>query len=482
MIFALLRLLFPFLKKRDMLDQLNINLDSITEHSLFCGSSGSGKTSTMKKYLIDILKRGGNYVSGVFCAVKPDEIANIKKIVWGAGQQHRFIHLKLFGDVRYNFLAFDLKHFSPRVAVKRLLDLNRLLSGGSNDNEQAFWVSQFEKMLYNGVLIGKYSLGDKFHVGHLYHIITSSPASYQQAASKEFREKSVCCQLIEQIRGQQDRLDVSDRRLFNDAMRYFMQTSLRMGDRTRGSIEAMVNAVLSPFLEPGLFELTCTEESNFSPEQAINGYLVALDFPIMTMGDGGRFIQALITGQVVDLALSRANPEGITLVVRDELPEIIGDPDKEVSNFALARSQKVAFFSGIQSIPNLQEKMGGTSGEKAMLSLLSNHGSHFVFSNKCPETNKTYSEAFGTSLEEFVGVSEEKPEEEFNLLNTFMGHDGLRFSISSQYTPRVPIENFSRMRRGGDVNKKLVDFYLSQAGRSYGADDSPCKLMTIKQV
>ena len=96
--------------------------------------------------------------------------------------------------------------------------------------------------------------------------------------------------------------------------------------------------------------------------------------------------------------------------------------------------------------------------------------------------NKYFSEAWGDSLQEFVSVSESKEEEPLDLLNMLTGNDRLLFSVSTQLTPRCPVDAFHSLRRGGKANRLCVDFFLTQAGRTYGPDHSPYKLVTFKQV
>ncbi|MCD0458129.1 TraM recognition domain-containing protein [Roseiconus lacunae] len=314
----------------------------------------------------------------------------------------------------------------------------------------------------------------------VYQFIMRSPSTFQQVGSSEFKANSPCFAMLRQAEA--NLKGATEARLYKQAATFFLAEALQLGDKARGAAISQVSAVLSPFLQSPLYETVCCEESDFSPLMAITGKCVAMDFPVMSLGDGGRFLQTLITAQVTEAALSRPKPTHMTLVVRDELQMITRESSKEVADLSTARSQKLAFISGCQSIPTLQSAMGGNQAEQDLHSVFSNYSTKLVLSTACSRTAEYFSQAWGQCRDQFVSVSESKEEEELDLLNMLTGNDRLLFSVSEQLVPRCPPDAFLRLRRGGKSNRLLVDAFLCQAGRTYGPDGSPFKLVTFKQI
>ena len=464
-------------RKRDSLDELDMQITDLLSHLIAIGGTGSGKTSTMIKILIDVFRRGGTDIGCLWAGVKPDEIENFLKVMKHANALDQVIVLTP-GEFTYNPLAFELEVGSPNSATELFMNLNKLLNKASRDGDESFWVNLFEKMCRFAIIICWLAKRTPT-IEDVYNLIVGSPSSFEQAASENFRG-SFCFQMLQQAEA--NIKNDSERRLYSQAATFFMSEAVGLGSKARGAAISQTSAVFSPFLQSPIYETCVCEKSTFTPEMAINGYRVMMNAPILSCGIGGTLLQSLLTTQVTEHALRRRTPTHTTLVVRDELQMLIGDATKEAMNLSVARSQRLGFISGVQSLPTLQAAMGGNNAEQELHSLLANYSSKIILSNGCARTNSYFSDAWGTSLQEFVSVSENKQEEELDLLNMLIGNDRLLFTVSTQLTPRCPPESFLALRRGGPANKKLVDFYLTRAGRTYGPDGSPFKLVTFKQV
>lgn len=468
-------------RKRDMLDLLGMQLEDVCSHLIAIGGSGSGKTSFLKVFLIDVLKRGGSTCGALFAAVKPDEFEHANRVIEAAGAGDRLVHLQP-GKFTYNFLAYELSRpgGSPQTASDLLDDLSRLANDSGSDGEAQFWKNLFQKMAVFAITICWLAKRAKVTVEDVYNLITSSPSSFEQVASETFRKRSYCFQML--CEAEAGLRDDPERRQFKMAAAFFTDEAITIGDKPRGAAISQVSAVLGPFLQGSMYSTVCCDTSSFSPLDAITGKCVVMDAPVMTHGDAGKFIQALITKQVLQACLARTDSEYMTLIVRDELPVIVGKPSDEVANMALARSTRTAFISGIQSNPTLQSSMGGNQAEQELHSVLSNYATKIVLSTACPRTAEFFSNAWGNFRDQFVSVSEEKADrEELNLFN-MLTDDHLIFSVNEQLVPRCPVESFLALKRGGDANQRLVEFFLSQAGRVYGPAQSPFTRLTFKQI
>ena len=383
------------------------------------------------------------------------------------------------GSFTYNFLAYEMSVGSSRTATQLLLDLNKIISRSTGNSDDSFWANLFEKMCSSAIEICWLAKGSKLTIEDAYQLIVSSPATFEQASSDSFQQ-SFCFHMLRLA--EQNIKNDAERRAYSQAATFFMNEAIGLGSKARGAAISQVSSVISPFLQSPLYETVVCESSSFTPEMAITGSCVMLNAPIMSCGIGGALFQSLVTTQVTEASLRRSRPTHMTLIVRDEIQMLIGNANKEAMNLSVARSQRTAFIAGCQSLPTLQAAMGGNNAEQELHSLLANYSTKLVLSNPCSKTNKYFSEAWGNSLQEFVSVSESKQEEELDLLNMLLGNDRLLFSVSTQLTPRCPVESFLSLRRGGPANKLLVDFFLSQSGRTYGSDHSPYKLVTFKQI
>lgn len=473
----LYQLLFKKRQSSDMFQLMDMSLIDLCSHVLVIGGTGSGKTSLLRRLLIDALSRGGERIGGIFCCVKPDEARNFAWIAAYAGAEKRSIILRP-GKFRYNFLAYEMQVGDHTTATKLLLDLNKLVKQTGDEKSESFWENLFERMCSSAILLCYLAKGISLTIEDVLKLVTSSPSTFEMAGSDSF-QSSYCYQILKQAENNVE--TEAEKRLYTDAAGFFMSEILSVGDKARGAAMAQVVAVISPLLRSPLYETVVCEESDITPEMATIGGCMCLDAPIMSCGVGGVMFQSLITTQVTEAALRRENPNYITLIVRDELQKLTGDASTEAMNLSVARSQKLAFISGVQSLPTLQSALGGIHAEQELHSLLANYSTKCILSNPCSKTNSYFSESWGQSLEEFVSVSESKQEEELDLLNMLMGNDRLLFNVSNQYTPRCRIERFLTLRRGGKQNNLLVDFFLTQAGKTYGADHSPFKLVTFKQ-
>ena len=467
-------------RHQDSLDLLDMQLEDVCSHMLAVGGTGSGKTSILKNTLTDVFRRGGRQVGCLWAGVKPDEMQTFLSVVNAAGVADRAIILTP-GKFTYNFLAYELQVGSPRTATKLLLDLNKLVTQ-SGGNDESFWANLFETMCMEAITICSMAkgIGDGgITIEDVYRTIVDSPSTFKEASDLTFQEKSHCFAMLRQAEANIS--GDAEMRAYKQAATFLMSRVIGLGAKARASAVSQVSAVLTPFLNSDLYNTVVCQHSSFSPSQAITGGLVMMNAPVMSHGIGGALFQNLLATQITDAALRRATPTHMTVIVRDELQMLVSDANQEAMNLSVARSQRLAFVSGVQSLPTLQESLGGNAAEQALHSLLANYSTKMVLSNPCSRTNTYFSEAWGQQLEEFVSVSENKQEEELDLLNMLMGNDRLLFSVSQQYTPRCRVEDFLSLRRGGIANKLCVDFFLSQAGRTYGPDHSPFKRVTFKQ-
>ncbi|MEM8944778.1 MAG: TraM recognition domain-containing protein [Planctomycetota bacterium] len=468
-------------RKRTIFHDMELDYPSIFEHLAIFGGSGSGKSSFLLVAAIAAFRLGGERLGCLWAAVKSEEKEAFFRVMKEAGALDRVIHL-VPGSFAYNFLAWELmrKGGSYATAMELLVDMNRLtLRNGGGEGSDQFWENLFKMLGESAILLCWLARREKVTIEDVYNLVVSVPSSFDQAASEKFREQSFCWQMIEQAgRNLQSE---SERREYQQATNFVWKELVSLGSKAKGAAQSNLVSLLRMFLRSPIYESVCCQTNSFTPEMALSGHCVLMDAPVKVYGPVGVMLQNLIVGQTTTVGLQRHNPDYDTIIMRDEAPELIGSPHTEISNLALARSARISFWTLCQSIPNLQVAFGNHA-ESGMLAYLTNHAIRVVLSTGCVKTAQFFSQFYGEVIEQMVSVSERQPEQEFNLLNTMLGDDGLSFSCSSQYRPRISPSDIFSLRRGGKVNRLCVDFLHSQAGRTYGPNASPVKFVTFKQI
>ena len=473
---------FNFWRERDSLDLLGMTLEDVCSHIFAIGGTGSGKTSVLKILLRDILCRGGSSIGCLWCCCKPNENINALRVIKLAGADDRLMHL-VPGKFTYNFLSHELTRpaGSPSTATALLQDLNNLLNRSKGEQQDSFWANLYAKLLEHCITIAWLAKREKVTVEDVYRVMVSLPATFAQVASSDFQAGSYAFQLLQQA--EKGVRNAGELRQYKLAASFLLSELIQIGSKARGAAISEGSAILGPFLISPMYETVCAEHSTFSPDMPLDGACVILDAPVMALGPGGMLFQSLVTTQVTDAALRRVNPETMTVIVRDELQMLMNNPAKEALVQSVSRSQKLAFVSGCQTLPTLQSAMGGNQAEQELHSVFANYSTKLVLSNHCARTNDYFSQSWGQHREDFVSVSETKDEEnELDLMNWLLGNDRFLFSVAEQMAPRCPPERFLSLRRGGPANKLLVDFFLSQAGRTYGPQGDPFTLRTLRQI
>lgn len=472
---------FNFRREQDTLDLLGMSLEDVSSHIFAIGGTGSGKTSVLKILLRDIIRRGGTSIGCLWCCVKPDEAVNASRVIEMAGASERLMHLTP-GKFTYNFLAYELMrpNGSPTTVTQLLQDLNNLLNRSQGEHQESFWANLYAKLLESCITVAWLAKRSKVTIEDVYQLMVSLPATFDQVASPEFQRTSFAFTLLQQA--EQGVRNPGEQRQFKLAASCLLSEVIQIGSKARSAAISENTAVLGPFLISPMYETVCTEHSTFSPEMPLDGVCVILDAPIMSHGSGGMLFQSLVTTQVTEAALRRVHPQTTTVIVRDELQMLMSNPAKEAMVQSVSRSQKLAFVSGCQTLPTLQSAMGGNQAEQELHSVFANYSTKLVLSNHCARTNEYFSQSWGQHREDFVSVSETKDEDKFDLLSFLLGNDRFLFSVSEQMAPRCPPERFLSLRRGGVPNKLLVDFFLSQAGRTYGPQGDPFTLKTLRQI
>lgn len=451
---------------------------SLTSHIWLTGGSGSGKSSLLELIMHDVLDMG---VSCMWFGVKSDEADAAVRIISESHQRDRLIRL-VPGKFTFNVAAYELgrKGGSPATLMRLIERLSEMVSrtDGGGDSA-AFWKGLFNGAIEFAATLGSLAYKEKVTLENIYDIAMTCPASLSQIQAETFRE-SPFFQLLQ--RAEAGIKTPGDRQAYKQAVAFFLQRVPTIGEKARGAMTTSVANVLAPLLRSPFYETLCSPSSSFDPEMPLDGCCVVIDFPVLVWGDAALLLQNLLSMLTMEAALRRPNREQITAFVKDEYQMLCASPEFDCMALSVARSHGIACLAATQSVPLLRVAMGGDGpGEQRALGLLGNFNTQLTLANQCTETNRFFSESWGQHREDFVSVSENKQEEELDLLNMLLGNDRLLFSVGQQLAPRCSPAAFLDLRRGGPENKFIVDAFLTQGGRTFGPDNSPFTKVSFKQ-
>ena len=390
-------------------------------------------------------------------------------------------------DFTFNFAQYELTRTggSPATLARLLKRLNDMLTR-SKQRSESFWENLFfDFTLHGGAIawlakrdIQGNSVEDRVTVEDILDVIVTSPLSQQHAASADFK-KTPCWRMLKQA--QQNVRNASEARWFDQAGKFWLRRQVLLGSKARGAAVQQCSSTLSPFLLEPLRSTVCAKKSTFTPDLPLKQRCFVVDAPISVHGVGGLLISNLIYMMVAEEASRVTNPQHYTAIFRDELGQLIADPEFDMNFQSTCRSQKVCCVSSVQSLPQLQSALGGDAqSESYMKGLLANYVSRFLLANNCPETNQFWSDSLGEHRDQFVSTSEQQPHEAQDFLEATFGTRRFSYSTSEQLTHILPPSRFQTLSRGGPDFGYCVSAYYTVGGRTF-AGGLPYRLIQLMQ-
>ncbi len=464
----------------NVIDYLGITAQDLSRHFFLCGETGSGKTSVLRILLEAVLNR--YRPGGLHCCVKADEAEWICELIESTSMRDRLLHLQL-GKFHFNVAGFEMGRIggSPESLTRLLQRLNDLRNRTSGDgSEKNFWKNLFFDYMHFAAIIVWQAYGRESTLEHIYQVISTSPASIEAAKAKTFLD-SACWKILKQAEANVS--TAPDIRSFTRAAEFYLKIQNCLGEKARAAGVQECSSVLSPFLLSPFYETFCNAKSDFTPKLPLRQVYTVLDFPVLVYGPQAQLAQALISMMTIEAALRQVHPKHFTLIVRDEIQLLAGEPQFKRLAHSVARSHGLSFWSAVQNLPLLSSSFGGDAkAETQMKSLIANYGTKFVLANSCMDiTNRFFSTMFGQHKEQFYNFNEQSQQvsqDNCGLMESVFGKSAFNFGASTSYADRVPPDHFLHLRRGGPPHF-LVDAYI--AGRIFPETGLPYRLVTFSQ-
>jgi type IV secretory pathway TraG/TraD family ATPase VirD4 len=304
--------------------------------------------------------------------------------------------------------------------------------------------------------------GEEVCIPTLTKIVASAPKNPAEAEDEYWYEHSTCGQLlIKAAHREFDRWQRFDAETTRD---YWVKEFCTLAPKTRSGITSMFTS-MADLLNRRPFRMLFSERSpkgrDLLPEYSHTGAVILLNLPIKEFGTAGQLAQ-LIYKYMWQQAVERRDISDAdqcpVFLWADEAQNFVTEYDMQFQ--ATARSSRACTVYLTQNLPNYYAAMGGEHSRHRVDSLVGNLQTRIWHSNGDPETNQHAAETIGKSWQKLHTDSRSA------------GTDSFSISESSAETMEfdVPPQIFTRLRKGGPENQRVVEGIIYQTGRHFSND------------
>lgn len=483
-----------------------IYLSDLLESTIVFGSPGSGKTSASGAAFLRMFFSAG--MGGLTCAVKPGEAARIIKMAKAAGRGGNLIIVDGSGKHRINFLQY-LMSISPDPGqlITNIVDalstviaaVNGQIEPGGSDGQ--FWQKAMKEALLHSVSVlwaayGRVSLYDVFA------LLQSRPMTPQQAQDPQWRSASFMAHTL--TKAEDAPAHAMHPMDYRAAVDYFTVILANPDSRTTGNILATLSADLAPLMSGAMRELFSSGTgSTFCPEMTFSGQIIILNLPVQVYGQAGLLAQQIIKYLWQKAVLQRKIDRHTRPVFHycDEYQVLVAPGDADF----ISRSREAMAATTIltQSIPGLVSKISGSKAEHVANALLACCNTKIFHANGCHITNKyaadiidkgtiiRYNGGSNVGWSDTVGdgytsgssgdgkTTSHSDSITNNRSHTKSGGHSLGWSEQTDYLVQPGV--FTRLRKGGRVNRRKVDAIIFQAGKTWHHSGKTFLPVTFRQ-
>lgn len=451
--------------------------DDVFSGVLACGGTGAGKTTIMSILMAALMAWGCGML---LLTAKRDDFEMICRLAEETG---RLDDIREFapGKGCFDFLTHELLSDGGGVqtASQMMQDLVDLAArAASMNSSEPFWPMAAARQIRMAITAIWHAYG-KCSVEDVYRFVTSLPNTPEQRDSAEWKA-GFCCQTLgaalrKYPEGQEDP-DVLM------AFDYVMNEWPRLSDRTGGCISAYTMNVLEKFMA-GTVRPLVNGQTTLSPLDVLDGRIAVVNTPALVYREPGQFLQATWKLSTISAALRRdlsQNPRPV--VIWADEAQLHAVPSVDSMTQAVARSHRLINVAITQNLPLLVSALGKREEAESWIANLT---TKFLFANSDKETNEYFSELLGHSKHLFLGGSS-GGNQQYDPISEWMGtaQPQASASFNEHWHPDVPPETFAgpRMRKGGEANGFMVDFYVHQAGRRFSNGKSWIKACARQKI
>lgn len=429
------------------------------------GGIGSGKTSGSGEALARAFL-GAGFGGLVLCA-KKDVLDDWKRYAQQTGRANTILVLDASGDFVFPFLQYEIERKGEGAGnTDNLVRLFTTVyeavdrSVGSEGSDP-YWTRAMQQLLRNTIDLCLIARGT-VSVPLIHDVILSAPTSIAQIDTDEWKTKSICWRLL--LEGHAKELDKWLKYDFDSTASFWLEEYPSLAEKTRTSILSTLTTMMDIFLRRPFRRLFSEKPDDprkiAYPELTHRGVVIIVNLPVKEFGDAGRAAQVVykhLWQQAVERRAVTSETIPVFLWV-DEAQNFVTEYDMQFQ--ATARSSKACTVYLTQNLPNYYAEMGGMQSKYKVDSLMGNLQTKIWHANSDPMTNENAADTIGKS---------------WNVRETSGETYGIdSFNVSSgkneSFDYDVPPQSFTKLRKGGQRNSRVVEAIVFQNGRIWTND------------
>lgn len=426
------------------------------------GGIGSGKTSGSGATLAKSMLTAG--FGGLVLCAKKDELKTWLDYGDETGRKNQMLVFDGSGKYVFPFLQYEIEREGEGAGYTENLvrlfttvyeAISRQQVGGGNN---AYWTRAMQQLLRNAIDLAMIVKGT-VSVEMIQQIVFSAPLSAGERDSEEWRNNSLCFQLMAE--GNTKELDNAAAQDFESTVAFWLKEYPNLANETRSGILSNLTTLMDIFLRRPFRQLFSETPENRRkialPELTHNGVVIIMNLPVKEFGEAGRAAQVVykyLWQQAAERRNTKSNPRPIFLWV-DEAQNFATEYDMQFQ--ATARSSRACTVYLTQNLPNYYAEMGGEHSKYRVDSLVGNLQTKIFHANSDPTTNEFAANVIGKNWQKRQTTGESVGGQSFNLSS----------SETESYDFEVIPQRFSQLRKGGSVNNGIVEGIVFQNGRQW---------------
>lgn len=427
------------------------------------GGIGSGKTSGSGEAIARAFLNAG--FGGLVLCAKKDVLEDWKRYARETGRTNHVLVFDATGDFVFPFLQYEIERKGEGAGYTENLvrlftavyeAIDRSVSGEGDD---PYWARAMQQLLRNAIDLCMIARGT-VSVPQIRDIILSAPISTAQIDTDEWKAKSLCWKLL--LEGHAKDLDKWVKHDFDSTASFWLEEYPNLAERTRSSILSTLTTMMDIFLRRPFRRLFCEQPEDRKkiayPELTHRGVIIVLNLPVKEFGDAGRAAQ-VVYKYLWQQAVERRAVTNETIPVFlwvDEAQNFVTEYDMQFQ--ATARSTRACTVYLTQNLPNYYAEMGGGAQSKYKVdSLIGNLQTKIWHANSDPMTNEHAAETIGRSWHTRQTSGESFGADYFNVSS----------GKNESFDYDVPPQAFTRLRKGGKLNSRIVEAIIFQNGRMW---------------
>ena len=427
------------------------------------GGIGSGKTSGSGEALARAYLNAG--FGGLVLCVKKDVLDDWKRYAEQTGRANQLLVFDASGDFVFPFLQYEIERKGEGAGYTENLvrlfttvyeAIERGKSGGGGD---PYWTRAMQQLLRNTIDLCMIARG-KVSVPLIQEVVMSAPTKSSVIDTDEWKNKSTCWQLL--LEGHSKDLDPWTKSDFDITASFWLDEYPNLAENTRSSILSILTSMTDIFLRRPfkmLFsEPPADKRKIVYPELTHKGVIVVINLPVKEFGDAGRAAQVVYKYLWQQAVERRKIIKGQSIPVFlwvDEAQNFVTEYDMQFQ--ATARSTMACTVYLTQNLPNYYAEMGGEHSKYRVDSLVGNMQTKIWHANSDPMTNENAAEIIGKSWQKRKSSGESFGESNFNLSR----------GEQESFDYEVPPQTFTKLKKGGAHNNKIVEAVVFQNGRTW---------------